>query len=57
MQITEDINAGAALANARGTGGLRTIERLLGSLVGIVAAALVVTASNDAMPMPAGSDW
>ena len=43
MQITEDINAGAALANARGTGGLQTIERLLGSLVGIVAAALVVT--------------
>jgi uncharacterized membrane protein required for colicin V production len=42
MQIAEEINAGAELANARAAGGLRTIERLLGSLVGIVAAALVV---------------
>ncbi len=42
MQIAEEINAGAAPANARAAGGLRTIERLLASLVGIVAAALVV---------------
>jgi tripartite ATP-independent transporter DctM subunit len=42
MQIAEEINANAAPANAHAAGTLRTIERLLGSLVGIVAAALVV---------------
>src|ERR1700730_12924099 len=42
MQIAEEIDAGAALTHARATGSLRTIERLLGSLVGIAAAALVV---------------
>ena len=42
MQIAEEINANAAPANAHAAGTLRTIERLLGSLVGIVAATLVV---------------
>jgi len=42
MQIAEDFNAPVALQNTRAAGGLRTIERFLGSLVGMVAAVLVV---------------
>jgi tripartite ATP-independent transporter DctM subunit len=42
MQIAEDINP-AALPGARPTGALRAIERFLASLVGIVAAILVVS--------------
>ena len=42
MQIAEDFNAPVALQNTRPAGGLRTIERFLGSLVGMVAAVLVV---------------
>jgi tripartite ATP-independent transporter DctM subunit len=42
MQIADEMNASAPLPNARATSGLRTIERLLGSLIGIVAAVLVV---------------
>ena len=36
------MNAGATLPNTRAAGALRKIERLMGALIGIVAAALVV---------------
>ena len=42
MQIVEEMNAGATLPNTGAAGTLRKIERLLGSLVGVAAAALVV---------------
>ena len=42
MQIAEQMDAAAALPDTGATGALRKIERLLGSLVGIAAAALVV---------------
>ena len=42
MQIVEQMNAGATLPTTGAAGALRKVERLLGSLVGIAAAALVV---------------
>jgi TRAP-type C4-dicarboxylate transport system permease small subunit len=42
MQIAENIETGATSANANAAGSLRKIERFLASLVGLLAAALVV---------------
>ena len=42
MQIVEQVNVGASLPITGSAGASRKIERLLGSLVGIAAAALVV---------------
>jgi len=42
MQIVEEMTAGTTLPETGAAGTLRKIERLLGSLVGIAAAALVV---------------
>ena len=42
MQIVEQVNVGASLPTTGSAGASRKIERLLGSLVGIAAAALVV---------------